>query len=517
MYKIDIAGLKIDAGNKTELLGAILKRIQNNQPTWVITAYSEFLLAALKDQKVMDMLNGGDFIVPDGIGIFWAYKFLRIPITAKHYLAKICQTFWQAAYSLMMILVYPKWAYNNLSAPSPIQLHSGRLEPSRKTDALGGISPQKERELQTVPTVSRDPDRSVGTGAVAPSPSEERAGERLQEKIPGSELIWDLARMAAENHLSIYLLGGFGDTPKIVAEKLLIPYTHGREFKESNFIAGFSSSNPNDPSVLDDINKSNANILFVAYGPIKQENWMSQNLGLMPSVKLAIGLGGSFDYIAGKRPIPPQFMRSMGLEWLWRLFTQPHRYKRIFNATFGLVTALVRYKVFNSFPLRPNVAVVVINAENKVLVCQRKQEIPHVDVIVGVDESKYRDYWQLPQGGIDEKENVVAAAKREAWEETGLKNLEFIKLSEKTYTYYWNNALRKFRFNKKFPFQGQIQHVAYFKFSGKDTEIKFDSTNEKEFINSQWVRIEDLDKVIHPERMGLTEIVKNDLTQYINI
>ena len=91
MDKIDIAGLKIDAITKADLLKQLADRIKNGQKTWATTPYSEFLYAGLMDGRVMNMLNQADFAVPDGIGMFWAKKYLDIPLTAKSYLGKIFQ------------------------------------------------------------------------------------------------------------------------------------------------------------------------------------------------------------------------------------------------------------------------------------------------------------------------------------------------------------------------------------------------------------------------------------------
>jgi len=68
-------------------------------------------------------------------------------------------------------------------------------------------------------------------------------------------------------------------------------------------------------------------ILFVAFGAPKQEFWISENLDKIP-VKIAIGVGGAFDYISGKIPRAPFFVRKLGMEWLFRLLVQPWRIKR---------------------------------------------------------------------------------------------------------------------------------------------------------------------------------------------
>ena len=73
--------------------------------------------------------------------------------------------------------------------------------------------------------------------------------------------------------------------------------------------------------------KEKIDILFVAFGSPKQEIWISENLEKLP-VKVAIGVGGAFDFISGKVPRAPKVLRSLGLEWLFRLIVQPWRIKR---------------------------------------------------------------------------------------------------------------------------------------------------------------------------------------------
>ena len=68
-------------------------------------------------------------------------------------------------------------------------------------------------------------------------------------------------------------------------------------------------------------------ILFVAFGSPKQEIWIADNLNKIPA-KVVVGVGGSFDFISGKVPRAPKFVRNLGLEWLFRLIIQPWRIKR---------------------------------------------------------------------------------------------------------------------------------------------------------------------------------------------
>jgi N-acetylglucosaminyldiphosphoundecaprenol N-acetyl-beta-D-mannosaminyltransferase len=84
--------------------------------------------------------------------------------------------------------------------------------------------------------------------------------------------------------------------------------------------------------ILEKIRAASPRMLFVAFGAPNQELWIARNLAKMPSVKVAMGVGGAFDFIAGKQKRAPQIFRSLGLEWLYRLMREPRRIVRIINA-----------------------------------------------------------------------------------------------------------------------------------------------------------------------------------------
>lgn len=84
--------------------------------------------------------------------------------------------------------------------------------------------------------------------------------------------------------------------------------------------------------IIEEINKNSPKILAVGLGQGKQERFITKNLPRLPSVRLAIGVGGAFDMISGKKPRAPRFMRQIGLEWLWRLIIEPKRWQRIARA-----------------------------------------------------------------------------------------------------------------------------------------------------------------------------------------
>lgn len=142
----------------------------------------------------------------------------------------------------------------------------------------------------------------------------------LPEKISGADIVWDIAKIASETDNRIYLLGSYGD----VSTPLLHKYP-------SLKIAARDEAKIDDHSIVKRINDSDADILFVAFNNIAQYRWLSRHQHAL-NVKLAIGLGGTFDYLTGRRSRAGSFWLKHGLEWLYRLFTQPWRIGRMWNA-----------------------------------------------------------------------------------------------------------------------------------------------------------------------------------------
>jgi len=156
-------------------------------------------------------------------------------------------------------------------------------------------------------------------------------GQKINERITGVDLTWEICKLAAENNYSVYFLGGVEGVPEKAIKRLHLVYPKLK-------IAGFSSPIiPNNgqledsAEIINEINNRKTDILLVALGAPKQEKFIAAHKDQL-KVKLAMGIGGTFDYIAGIVPYAPAWMRKLGLEWLYRLFTQPKRWRRIFTA-----------------------------------------------------------------------------------------------------------------------------------------------------------------------------------------
>ncbi len=314
----------------------------------------------------------------------------------------------------------------------------------------------------------------------------------IRQRITGSDFFWDLLQLAARENKSVYLLGGRDRIAERAALEIKKVYPQIK-------IAGASSKNPYDPSIAAEINNSKADFLFVAYGQVKQEKWISHNLPEL-EIQLAIGVGGTLDYVAKSLPQAPRAMRNAGLEWLFRLMVQPRRFDRILRAVFGFSRGVMRHKVFVSMPYRENVVGVIINSENKIFLGLRVND--HAE-----------EHWQFPQGGVDSGEDYEKAILREIFEETSLQDLIIMGRAKASYQYDWSHGRREL-FGNKLKFRGQKQTVYFLKFNGSDTEIDL-SAHDREFSKFKWVAPHDLEDRAHPFRVPLIKLIKEDLEKII--
>lgn len=154
-------------------------------------------------------------------------------------------------------------------------------------------------------------------------------GQQIVERITGVDFLVDAARLAKNNNLVVYLLGGkngAGEATKKVLEK----YIPGAEIEnnEEEFI--------NNPA--------KKYMVFTALGHGRQEQVAKELLNKFPNIVLAMGVGGAFDFLSGKIARAPRFLRILGLEWLFRLFKQPWRFKRIWNATVVFLFLILKEK-----------------------------------------------------------------------------------------------------------------------------------------------------------------------------
>ena len=136
-------------------------------------------------------------------------------------------------------------------------------------------------------------------------------------------------------------------------------------------------------------------------------------------------------------------------------------------------------KEYSNLPLRSGVGIVVLNHENKVFVAKR------------IDNPK--NFWQMPQGGVDDGEDFLTAAYRELEEETSIKNVELISELDGLVSYNLPNHLLGVIWKGKY--KGQIQKWFLMRYLGSDKEINI-KTKKPEFLKWKWVNLEEITKLV---------------------
>ena len=154
---------------------------------------------------------------------------------------------------------------------------------------------------------------------------------------------------------------------------------------------------------------------------------------------------------------------------------------------------------FRNLPLRSGVGIVVLNQKNKVFVAKR------------IDNPK--DYWQMPQGGVDDGEDFLAAAYRELKEETSIKNVELIKEFEDTITYELPDHLLGIIWKGRY--KGQKQKWFLMRFTGEEKEINI-RTKKPEFLDWKWIEIDSLTDVVVDFKLHVYRELKEKVKKIIN-
>lgn len=164
-------------------------------------------------------------------------------------------------------------------------------------------------------------------------------GDKLPERVTGSDLLPEICRMAEKKSLKVFFLGGTPEvTPKAV-ENLLKRFPALQVVGMATPWIDLSDSESVSSDLVESINQSGTDILFVGFGAPKQEIWVTRNRKKL-TTGIVLAVGGTFDFLAGKILRAPRWMQKSGLEWLWRLLHEPKRLWRrylIGNARFLVI------------------------------------------------------------------------------------------------------------------------------------------------------------------------------------
>ncbi len=151
-----------------------------------------------------------------------------------------------------------------------------------------------------------------------------RMGHPLPERVTGSDGVPKIAERAAERGWRLFLLGA---GPGVAERAATILQARHPSLNIVGVYAGSPAAEEED-DIVARVNASGADILFVAYGAPQQDKWIARNLPRLRA-KMAMGVGGALDFIAGEVPRAPLWMQKAGLEWLFRLIKQPWRWRRM--------------------------------------------------------------------------------------------------------------------------------------------------------------------------------------------
>lgn len=163
-------------------------------------------------------------------------------------------------------------------------------------------------------------------------------GQHFKQKIAGIEIMEEILKLSNTNNISVFMLGA----EYWVVEKAVNICKH----RYNTMIAGFHDGyfNMDDcMNIIDDINKSGADALLVAMGCPKQELFIAKYKDIL-NPKILMGVGGSFDVLAGKVQRAPKWMINLGLEWLYRVAKEPWRIKRLTSIPKFLVKVVLNSK-----------------------------------------------------------------------------------------------------------------------------------------------------------------------------
>ena len=265
LEKKNILGVGITNATKKEILEYVVKSLENfKKKFFIVTPNPEFLVFASKDSRFKNILNMADLASADGIGLVLAAKILGKSLKERFAGIDVVESLCK--------------------------------EVSEKPITVGFLG---------------------GGGGVA-----EKVSDCLRKKYPGLKV----------SFVGEEWSNGVNARQPRVSDDARLPNSENKvlnsaSLSKSRLQSGLKPTFSSSENGLSRFNNLTIGILFVAFGAPKQEFWISENLDKIP-VKVAIGVGGAFDYISGKIPRAPAFLRNIGMEWLFRLLVQHWRIKR---------------------------------------------------------------------------------------------------------------------------------------------------------------------------------------------
>lgn len=169
-------------------------------------------------------------------------------------------------------------------------------------------------------------------------------GNKVKEKISGSDLVPELCKISAEKGYKIFIIGGKEGIAKKAKKTLKIKYPNIQIVGTYAPPMGFE----NNPQELDKINnmisKASPDLLIACFGCPKQEKWIYENISKY-NAKVTVCAGATVDFLAGNVKRAPKWMSDHGLEWFYRFLQEPRRmFKRYFIDDMKIIKLIWKYK-----------------------------------------------------------------------------------------------------------------------------------------------------------------------------
>ena len=170
-------------------------------------------------------------------------------------------------------------------------------------------------------------------------------GHEIKERVAGIDLMDNLVGLAHKLNYKCFFLGAKEQVVKKITD-------HYSEKYSNKVIAGYRNGyfdNREEKIIIDQIVKSNANLLFVAMTSPKKEIFLNKYKEKLKSVNLIMGVGGSFDVISGEVKRAPLFMQKIGLEWFYRFVQEPRRmWRRYLIGNLKFIIIIIKARLFRS-------------------------------------------------------------------------------------------------------------------------------------------------------------------------